>query len=280
VLLLFPILLNVRKNNLYWLNEVIASNTTPIFVKMAEYAHDNVVPYQHSNLNKKEQVSDMFDSISSKYDLLNRLLSGGSDIIWRKKAIRQLKEINPSTLLDVATGTGDVAILAAGILQHCKITGIDISEGMLEIGRQKVTSLGLNDSINLLKGDSEAINFPDASFDSVIVAFGVRNFQHLEVGLAEIHRVLRPGGKAVILEFSKPKNVFIKPFYLFYINIVAPFIGKLFSKNKKAYQYLNKSIQKFPEGKDFLMVLNTVGFRNSNCKPLSFGICSIYCGIK
>jgi len=247
---------------------------------MAEYAHDTVVPDQHSNLNKKEQVSDMFDSISSKYDLLNRLLSGGSDMRWRKKAIRQLKEINPSTLLDVATGTGDVAILATGILEHCTITGIDISEGMLEIGRQKVTTLRLNDTINLLKGDSEAINFPAASFDSVIVAFGVRNFQHLEVGIAEIHRVLKPGGKAVILEFSKPKNIFINPFYSFYINLVAPFMGKLFSKNKKAYQYLNKSIQKFPEGKEFLAVLNNVGFRNLNCKPLSFGICSIYCGIK
>lgn len=247
---------------------------------MSKYAHDSVVPYDHSDLDKKQQVRSMFNHISGRYDLVNRVLSGGTDIIWRKKALRELRSINPSTLLDVATGTGDVAIMAHKHFPQCKITGIDISEGMLEVGVQKIKAHKLENSISLIKGDSEAINFPDNAFDSVIVAFGVRNFHDLEKGLTEMRRVLRPGGKMVILEFSKPRHLLVKPVYGFYMNVMAPLIGKLFSKNKKAYSYLNQSIKKFPEGTDLIEVLKNTGFREAYHKPLSFGICTIYCGIK
>ena len=183
-------------------------------------------------------------------------------------------------LLDVATGTGDVAIMAFRLLNPAKITGIDLSEGMLEVGRKKVNKAGLADKIDLLKGDSEAIMFKNDSFDAVTVAFGVRNFENLEKGLSEIFRVLKPGGKLVVLEFSKPGSALIKPFYNFYLQAVCPFIGKLISKNKTAYKYLDESINKFPEGKNFTRILNNLGFKNTQSKKLSLGICSIYCGEK
>ena len=247
---------------------------------MTQFEHDNVVPVKDSLLSKKEQVADMFDGIAYRYDFLNRFLSIGIDIRWRKKAIRQLTDLKPKTILDVATGTADVAIMAAQNLQPQKITGIDISEGMLAIGRKKIDKLKLNHLIELLKGDSETINFPDNSFDAVTVAFGVRNFQDLEKGLGEIKRVLKPGGKLVVLEFSKPKAPGIKQLYNVYMNLVAPNMGKLFSKNRNAYKYLDESIKKFPEGKNFTLILDNLGYTNTYCKPLSFGICSIYCGVK
>lgn len=247
---------------------------------MRAFAHDPVVPYDDSGLSKKEQVAGMFDNISPRYDLLNRLLSGGTDLRWRKKAIAELKANHPRSLLDIATGTGDMAILAACMLAPCRVTGLDISEGMLETGRKKVAAQSLEDSIQLLKGDAEAINYPDETFDSVMVAFGVRNFQDLARGIREMRRVMKTGGKMVILEFSKPKNPLVAPMYALYMTTVAPIIGKLFSKNIKAYRYLNKSIQKFPEGKEFIAVLNEAGFEKTEHKPLSFGICSIYCAIK
>lgn len=222
----------------------------------------------------------MFDDISVRYDFLNRFLSAGIDISWRKKALKELKEIKPAFMLDVATGTADIAILAHKILHPKKIIGIDISEGMLEVGRKKIAKLGWNDKIELLTGDSEAIKFGDNTFDAVTVAFGVRNFQHLKKGLTEIKRVLRPGGKLVVLEFSKPNGVLIKPIYNFYMKKITPGIGKLFSKNRAAYQYLDESIKKFPEGKDFTNILDEVGYQKTSHKPLSLGICSIYCGIK
>jgi len=247
---------------------------------MTQFEHDNVVPVKDSLLSKKEQVADMFDGIAYRYDFLNRFLSIGIDIRWRKKAIRQLTDLKPKTILDVATGTADVAIMAAQNLQPQKITGIDISEGMLAFGRKKIDKLALNHLIELLKGDSETINFPDNSFDAVTVAFGVRNFQDLEKGLGEIKRVLKPGGKLVVLEFSKPKAPGIKQLYNVYMNLVAPNMGKLFSKNRNAYKYLDESIKKFPEGKNFTLILDNLGYTNTYCKPLSFGICSIYCGVK
>jgi demethylmenaquinone methyltransferase / 2-methoxy-6-polyprenyl-1,4-benzoquinol methylase len=247
---------------------------------MTQFEHDKVVPVKDSLLSKKEQVADMFDGIAYRYDFLNRFLSIGIDIQWRKKAIRQLTALDPKIILDVATGTADVAIMAAQILQPQKITGIDISEGMLEFGRKKINKLGLNPLIELLKGDSETINFPDSSFDAVTVAFGVRNFQDLEKGLREIRRVLKPGGKLVVLEFSKPKAPVIKQLYNVYMNLVAPSVGKLLSKNRNAYKYLDESIKKFPEGKNFTLILDNLGYTNTYCKPLSFGICSIYCGVK
>ena len=247
---------------------------------MVEFAHDKVVPNAGSDKTKTQQVAEMFDDIAGRYDFMNRFLSAGIDISWRKKMLNQLKPLKPATILDVATGTADVAIMAARILQPQKIVGIDISEGMLAFGRKKINKLGLGHLIELLNGDSETIKFPDASFDAVTVAFGVRNFQNLEKGLSEIKRVLRPGGKLVILEFSKPKTPGIKQLYNVYMNVVAPNVGKLFSKNRNAYKYLDESIKKFPEGQNFTFILDELGYTNTYCKPLSFGICSIYCGVK
>jgi demethylmenaquinone methyltransferase/2-methoxy-6-polyprenyl-1,4-benzoquinol methylase len=247
---------------------------------MSEFAHDKVVPYQGSAQGKKDQVAEMFDDIAPRYDFLNRFLSAGIDVSWRKKALAELKALKPQTLLDVATGTADVAIMAARILNPAKIVGIDISTGMLDLGRKKLLKEGLDRQIELQTGDSEAINFPEASFDAVTVAFGVRNFANLEKGLAEIFRVLKPGGKLVVLEFSKPKIIGIQQFYNLYMGIVAPGVGSIFSKNRDAYQYLHDSVQKFPEGKDFTDILNKTGFKENTCKRLSLGICSIYTGIK
>ena len=222
----------------------------------------------------------MFDDIAHRYDFLNRFLSGGLDIIWRKKALGYLKTLQPKIMLDVATGTADVAIMASGLLKPTSITGIDISDGMLEIGRKKINRLGLQNTIELLNGDSETIKFEDNTFDAVTVAFGVRNFQNLEKGMSEILRVLKPGGKLVVLEFSKPKIPLVKSFYNLYMKKVTPNMGKLFSKNRSAYQYLDESIRKFPEGNDFIKILDNAGYINTLCKPLSLGICSIYCGEK
>lgn len=252
----------------------------PIFAGMTGFAHDKVVPQQGSELSKKEQVADMFNKIAYRYDFLNRFLSIGIDKSWRKKAVEKLKSVDPKTILDVATGTADLAIMAARILQPQKITGIDISEGMLAVGRKKIEKAGLEQLIELLNGDSETINFKDDSFDAVTVAFGVRNFQDLERGLKEIRRVLKPGGRLVVLEFSRPKAPLLKQFYRLYMNAVAPGVGKFFSKNRTAYKYLDESIRKFPEGKNFTAILDNLGYKNSYCKPLSFGICSIYCGDK
>ena len=247
---------------------------------MTQFAHDTIVPSIDSDLSKKEQVARMFDNIAYRYDFLNRFLSAGIDIWWRKKAIRQLIKCNPRNILDVATGTADVAIMTIAILHPDKITGIDISDGMLEIGRAKIKKQGLEKTIELLNGDSETIKFADNSFDAVTVAFGVRNFEHLEKGLHEIKRVLKPGGKLVVLEFSQPQTTGVKQLYNVYMKLVARNVGKLFSKNRDAYKYLDESIKKFPEGKNFTLILDNLGYINTYCKPLSLGICSIYCGEK
>lgn len=244
------------------------------------FEHDTITPYKNDAGSKKEQVAKMFDQIAFRYDFLNRFLSAGIDVGWRKKAIRQLSDLQPKTVLDVATGTADVALLTYKLLQPKKIIGIDISEGMLELGRKKIAEKHLEKIIELQGGDSEAINFSDASFDAITVAFGVRNFANLQKGLAEMLRVLKPGGKVVILEFSKPKMPGIKILYNLYTRVVAPQAGRIIAKNKDAYQYLNDSIEAFPEGNAFLKIMESVGFRNVQLKPLSFGICTIYCGKK
>lgn len=251
-----------------------------IFVPMGNFAHDTIVPDQSSKLPKKEQVALMFDQIAPKYDFLNRFLSAGIDISWRKKALSLLKAKNPQTILDVATGTADLAIMASKMLKPKKIVGIDISEGMLSFGRQKIKAENLTNIIELQTGDSESIQFPDETFDAVTVSFGVRNFQNLEKGIGDIFRVLKKNGTLVVLEFSKPKFPLVKQLYSIYMNVVTPGMGGLFSKNRNAYQYLNDSVQKFPEGKAFQSVLEKAGFQKTNIKTLSFGICTIYTGEK
>ena len=244
------------------------------------YAHDHVVPDEHSKKGKKAQVAEMFDAIAPGYDFLNRFLSGGIDIYWRKKALNTLATLQPKAILDVATGTGDLAIMAAKRLKPESIVGIDISPKMLSSGRNKIKKRSLDKTISLIDGDSEAIKFNDNTFDAVTVAFGVRNFEQLETGLREILRVLKPGGKLVVLEFSRPSSPFWKKLYNVYMRHIAPVFAGVLSRNKKAYIYLNESIQAFPEGKDFISIMDKTGFKQTTCKPLTFGICSIYTGEK
>jgi demethylmenaquinone methyltransferase / 2-methoxy-6-polyprenyl-1,4-benzoquinol methylase len=251
-----------------------------ILQPMPEYQHDTIVPFKDSAVSKKEQVADMFNQIAFRYDFLNRFLSGGTDRGWRKKAIRELGSIRPKTILDVATGTADMPILMMKYLHPDKITGIDISEGMLELGKQKIARLQLENRISLQTGDAEEIHFPDASFDAVTVAFGVRNFQNLEKGLTEMNRVLKSGGKLVILEFSKPTKGFFLPIYKTYLRLIAPRIGKMVSGNLDAYKYLNDSVNAFPEGTAFIGILEKTGFRKTAFRKLSLGICTIYSGTK
>ncbi len=238
-----------------------------------------VVPYKEDRTGKKEQVAKMFDNISHRYDFLNHFLSLGIDRAWRKKAIGFLKQTPPRTILDVATGTGDFAIQALS-LDPEKITGVDISEGMLEVGRKKIRERSLENRIELKYGDSENLPFPENNFDAVTVAFGVRNFENLETGIREIYRVLKPGGRIVVLEFSKPRKFPFKQIYNFYFNNILPRIGRMVSSDKAAYTYLPESVGAFPDGADFLRILNNIGFNATQCKALTFGISSIYTGTK
>lgn len=238
-----------------------------------------VVPYKDDKSGKKEQVAKMFDNISHKYDFLNHFLSLGIDKLWRKKAIGMLEKASSQVILDVATGTGDFALQAMS-LKPAKITGIDISEGMLEVGRKKIAARNLQHIIDLKAGDSENIPFPENNFDAVTVAFGVRNFENLEKGLSEIFRVLKPGGKLIVLEFSRPRKFPMKQLYNFYFKHILPRVGRAVSNDEAAYTYLPESVQAFPDGGDFLRVLDKVGFNNTQCKALTFGISSIYSGTK
>lgn len=235
-----------------------------------------VKPYQ-ANGSKKEQVQQMFDNIAHKYDFLNRFLSLGIDVGWRKKAIKMLAEHEPKKILDVATGTADFA-LATLPLQPEEVIGVDISEGMLDVGRKKITDQGIT-NVRLEYGDSEQLRFEDNQFDAVIVAFGVRNFENLDQGLAEINRVLRPGGVAMILEFSKPTGLFGLIFSI-YNKSLLPLWGKLFSGDSAAYTYLPESVAAFPEGDEFKQIMRSLSYRKINDRRLTFGVCSIYTGIK
>ncbi|MCK6616627.1 MAG: bifunctional demethylmenaquinone methyltransferase/2-methoxy-6-polyprenyl-1,4-benzoquinol methylase UbiE [Cyclobacteriaceae bacterium] len=234
-----------------------------------------VVPYKEEKATKKEQVARMFDNISHRYDFLNHLLSLGIDKGWRRKAVNLLKPFKPRLILDVATGTGDFAIAALRMNPE-KIVGVDISEGMLEIGRKKMQRKGVHKQIELISGDSENLPFEENKFDAVTVGFGVRNFENLEKGLAEIRRVLRPGGMLVILEFSRPKQFPFKQVYKFYFKFILPKLGRLISRDKAAYTYLPESVEAFPDGDDFLTILTNLGYKESACKPLTLGISSIY----
>ena len=238
-----------------------------------------VLPYKEQDASKKVQVAQMFDNVSPKYDFLNHLLSGGIDILWRKKAIRLLKKAQPKTILDIATGTGDFAIEALA-LKPDKIVGVDISEGMLSFGREKIKKLGVESVITLQTGDSEKLQFEDNTFDAVIVSFGVRNFENLEKGLTDMCRVMKTGGTCVVLEFSKPQKFPMKQLYNFYFKNILPTVGKIVSKDTSAYTYLYDSVQAFPEGSEFMQVFQRAGFNNTQCLPLTFGISTIYIGRK
>ncbi|HEY0055516.1 MAG TPA: bifunctional demethylmenaquinone methyltransferase/2-methoxy-6-polyprenyl-1,4-benzoquinol methylase UbiE [Pedobacter sp.] len=239
-----------------------------------------VTPYKNENATKKEQVATMFNNISKTYDFLNHFLSLGIDIIWRKEAISELKADDPKQILDVATGTGDLAFESLKILNPEKIIGVDISEGMLDIARQKIEKRNLSKRFEVRLGDSEKLLFDDDTFDAVTVAYGVRNYENLEKGLSDMLRVLKPGGKVVILEFSKPRAFPVKQLYSFYFHYITPSIGKIFSKDNSAYKYLPESVAAFPDGIDFINLMKRVGYQNTKSRSLAFGISSIYTGVK
>ncbi len=238
-----------------------------------------VKPYGDSNKSKKEEVAQMFDNISAKYDFLNHFLSLGIDKIWRKKAVNMLREINPTKILDIATGTGDFAIQSLS-LQPDEVIGVDISEGMLEKGREKMVKRKIDHIISMRSGDSEDLPFEDNYFDALTVGFGVRNFQNLELGLSEMLRVVRTGGKLIILEFSKPKRFPVKQYYAFHSKYIIPFFGKTISKDSSAYTYLPESVAAFPEGQDFQDILVKLGYKNVGAKLVAGGIATIYFGTK
>ncbi|ACU03199.1 MULTISPECIES: bifunctional demethylmenaquinone methyltransferase/2-methoxy-6-polyprenyl-1,4-benzoquinol methylase UbiE [Pedobacter] len=242
--------------------------------------NENITPYQSQTATKKEQVASMFNNISGTYDFLNHFMSLGIDILWRKKAIRELRSIRPRVMLDVATGTGDFAFEAIKILQPEKIIGVDISEGMLDVARKKIQERNLQHVFSVQPGDSEGLQFNDDHFDAITVAFGVRNYENLEKGLADMYRVLKPGGKMVILEFSKPRAFPVKQGYNFYFKYITPLFGKLFSKDQRAYEYLPESVAAFPDGDDFLRLMDKIGFKETRDIRLTFGISAIYTGIK
>ncbi len=238
-----------------------------------------VTPYKDSELSKKEQVAEMFDNVSGNYDFLNRIMTFGIDIKWRKKVVKIVGNKKPETILDIATGTGDFAIMLAK-LKPKKIVGIDLSIGMLQVGIQKVKEKNLEDLIEMVLGDSEDLPFEDDSFDAITVGFGVRNFENLDKGLQEIYRVLKPNGIFVVLETSQPEKFPVKQLFNFYSKYIIPTIGKLGSKDKRAYTYLPESAAVFPYGKKFNNILEKNGFNNATNKPLTFGSASIYTAMK
>ena len=238
-----------------------------------------VIPYKESSLGKKEQVTQMFDKVSSNYDFLNRLLTFGIDINWRKKVVQLVVDQKAKKVLDIATGTGDLAIMLAKTNIE-KVIGLDLSPGMLEVGKKKVADLNLNDKIDMVLGDSEKLPFEDDTFDAITVGFGVRNFENLEQGLNEIYRVLKPKGSFVVLETSQPSKFPIKQGFTFYSKYIIPNVGKIFSKDKNAYNYLPESAAAFPYGDAFNNILLKTGFNTSKVYPQTFGIATIYQAIK
>ena len=240
-----------------------------------------VKPYEVEG-SKKQQVSKMFDNIAKHYDFLNHFLSLGIDKVWRRNMISELKAVHPRLILDVATGTGDVAINTINQLKikDLHIIGLDISPEMLNIGIKKIETEGMTGTIQMIVGDSENLPFENNKFDAITVAYGVRNFENLERGLSEINRVLKPNGKLVVLEFSKPRVFPLRQLFNFYFKNILPFIGKITSNDNRAYSYLYESVQAFPDGEDFIKVLEKTGFNKTQCKSLTIGICSIYTGFK
>ncbi len=241
--------------------------------------HSPITPYDSTSQSKKEQVAQMFDTISSNYDGLNRVISFGIDKKWRRKVVQLATQNQPKFILDIATGTGDLALLMAQTSAE-KIVGLDISAGMLAVGQQKIDQQQLSHKIEMLLADSENMPFEPNTFDSITVAFGLRNFEHLEVGLAEILRVLKPGGIFVVLETSNPTKFPYKQGYFFYTKYILPLIGKLFSKDNKAYGYLSKSAAAFPFGEALCNILSKSGFSKASALPQTFGVATIYTATK
>lgn len=238
-----------------------------------------VMPDVASAQSKKEQVAEMFNNIAGNYDLLNHVLSLGIDKTWRKKAIKVVAGVKPTKILDVATGTGDLAIAAARATE-AHVTGVDIATQMLEQGRKKIAEQGLAQRIDMQQGDSEALPFATNGFDAVMCAYGVRNFENLEAGLREMQRVMRPGGQLAILEFSSPKAFPVKQLYGFYFRYVLPTIGRLVSKHSRAYTYLPESVQAFPDGQRFCDILTKCGFTQAKARPLSLCVTTLYTATK
>lgn len=243
------------------------------------YKQETITPYGNG-MEKSKQVETMFDNIAHSYDLLNHRLSFGIDILWRKTAIRQLAPYNPSAILDVATGTGDFAIMAAKKLRPAKVVGVDISEGMMLIGREKARKEGLDDVISFKKDDCEHLSFPDDSFDAITTAFGIRNFQNLDKCLAEMCRVLKPGGKLSILELSRPLRFPMKQLFWIYSHTLLPVYGKFVSRDTEAYKYLISTIESFPQGEEMVGIFKKAGFTEAKFKRLTFGICTCYLATK
>ena len=238
-----------------------------------------IKPYKDSSAGKKEQVATMFNTISQEYDGLNRVISFGIDVSWRKKVVKIVSGNHPKQILDIATGTGDLALMMSK-LNPDKITGLDISEGMLEVGKQKIARANLSDRIEMIVGDSENMPFKDDTFDAITVSFGVRNFANLDKGLKEIRRVLKPNGTFVVLETSNPTRFPFKQGYQFYTSFILPVIGKIFSKDKVAYSYLSETANSFPFGEAFDNILQKNGFINTEYKPVTFGVATIYSATK
>jgi demethylmenaquinone methyltransferase/2-methoxy-6-polyprenyl-1,4-benzoquinol methylase len=239
-----------------------------------------ILPDSGSNLSKKAQVAEMFNNIAGRYDFLNHFLSMGIDKGWRKKAIAEVAAIKPQQILDVASGTGDMAIAAAKAILPKAIMGVDIADQMLEVGRKKIAEQRLEHIVSLQTGDSESMPFTTGTYDAVMCAYGVRNFEHLEAGLKEMNRVMRPGGKLVILEFSHPTRTPIKQLFGFYFKYILPMLGRMVSKHSRAYTYLPESVMAFPEGKKFCEILGTCGFKDAKARPLTFGITTLYTAVK
>ena len=243
------------------------------------YQQEKIIPY-HEGGDKAQQVELMFDNIAPAYDTLNHRLSLNIDRGWRKKAIRQLKPYQPQAILDIATGTGDFAIMAAQMLKPQRLTGADISEGMMDIGRKKVAAKGLSDIITFDKEDCTHLSYPDASYDAVMAAFGIRNFADLDKGLAEMYRVLRPGGHLSIVELTTPVSFPMKQLFHIYSHTVLPVYGRLVSKDASAYSYLTKTIEAFPQGERMVDILKKAGFADAQFKRFTFGICTMYFATK
>ncbi len=236
---------------------------------------EQVKPYD-PNAAKKKQVEEMFDNVAPTYDILNRVLSLRIDVYWRKFAINLLRKDNPQQILDIATGTGDVAIALQNQLKPAHIVGLDLSQQMLNVGIDKIKKAGFSQNIDMIQGDSENLPFEDNKFDAITVAYGVRNFENLEKGLREMSRVLRAGGKLCVIEFSQPKVFPVKQLFGVYFRYILPMIGRLTSKDARAYSYLYESVQAFPDGQNFMDIVEKCGFVNTKWYPLTFGICSVY----